>query len=62
MIMKMSTRMKVDGEGCNDGLEGVADKFSVEDGVDQCFRCQYYENLDGTVSGQPFCKELLIKP
>jgi hypothetical protein len=43
-----------DGETCNFGLEGVADKFEKEDGTESCNTCSKVEN-DGDVSGDLCC-------
>ncbi|CAG5103060.1 Oidioi.mRNA.OKI2018_I69.chr1.g595.t1.cds [Oikopleura dioica] len=44
-----------DGELCNVGLEGVADKFEKkEGGVESCNKCDKYDN-DGDISGDICC-------
>ena len=47
----------VSGAGCNKGLDAVSEKFSVTNGPPSCYHCSYYENPDGTVSGDLKCGE-----
>lgn len=47
-----------DGNGCNNGLLSVAQRFAPENGgVSSCKACSYFQNQDGSVNGNLNCKE-----
>lgn len=52
---------QVDGPGCNAGLEEVGEKFSTKT-VSNCYQCEYVQNDDGTVSGNPACGNKIEGP
>lgn len=49
----------VEGQGCNDGLEKVGQKYSTKQ-VSNCFQCEYVQDEDGNVEGTPSCGEAII--
>lgn len=44
------------GAGCNTGLDEVSNEFTTGD-VSSCYQCEYLQNPDGTVQGDPTCGE-----
>ena len=53
---QVTCEIEKDGNGCNDGLLEVSKKFSVGK-VQNCHRCEYYEDVDGQVKGTPGCRD-----
>ena len=48
------------GNGCNNELESVAQKFHTEDGVTSCYTCNFTEHTDGSVEGLPKCGDQIF--
>ena len=49
----------ISGNGCNSGLDAISDKLYDPMGVDSCYVCNYTENIDGSVQGQPTCGDAI---
>ena len=45
----------VDGVGCNAGIEGAFHPDAFDGVVSSCYSCKYFQNENGTVSGNPKC-------
>ena len=45
----------VDGVGCNAGMEGAFHPDAFDGVVTSCYSCKYFQNENGTVSGNPKC-------
>ena len=45
----------VDGIGCNAGIEGAFHPDAFDGVVTSCYSCKYFQNENGTVSGNPKC-------
>ena len=47
-------KITCDGDNCNNDLDSVTDLLYVGK-VESCFTCEYYQQSDGVVKGQPEC-------
>ena len=58
----MSCDPTVDGAGCNNSeLDNeLDDKFSTGT-VSKCYKCEWSENVDGTVGGLPECADEVVE-
>jgi len=58
---KVSCDPRQDGNSCNTGLDSVSKKFVGRVEIETCMACEYYENLDGSVTGNKKCNAFQLE-
>jgi len=59
---RVSCDPRVEGNGCNNELEKVSEKFATTVWMSQCYACEHYEDLDGNMFGNKKCSKMQLDP